>query len=141
MENILKIIQENSLTIRCLPEQVISYLTYREGDENRIYVDGDGNCIEDKREVVVQEHDLEYFQKQKPSKWCTDSPEVRFRNWKKNFPNGRKILKVTKKIKRAGWWFVKETKNTDSSVQFNQRYDFFAPTLDEAINLYLNSKK
>ena len=92
--------------------------------------------------MVIQNFDLEYFQKTKPAKWNTgNSPEKMFENWKKNFPNGRKLLKETKIVKNGGWWYVKETKNTDSTVRFSREHDkFFAPTLEEAIQLYLDSK-
>jgi len=140
MENIIDIIQKHSLTVRCLPHETISCWSYKEGDENIKYVDSNGKTIESKREVVVQNYDLEYFQKTKPSKWNTDSPEKRFENWKKNFPNGRKLLKETKTVKNGGWWFVKETKNTGGTVTFDRKHDkFFAPTLEKAVNLYLDS--
>ena len=90
---------------------------------------------------MIQDFDLGHFQKTKPAKWNTDSPEKRFENWKRNFPNGKKLLKETKTVKNGGWWYVKETQNTDSTVQFIRQYDkFFAPTLEEAIKLYLDSK-
>lgn len=140
MENIIDIIQKHSLTVRCLPYEVISYWSYKEGDENKKCVDSNMKPIESKKEVVIQEFDLEYFQKTKPTKWNTDSPEKRFETWKKNFPNGRKLLKETKSVKNGGWWYVKETKNTDSTVRFSREHDeFFAHTLEEAIKLYLDS--
>jgi hypothetical protein len=49
-------------------------------------------------------------------------------------------LKETKISEKGGWWYVKETKNTDSTVRFSREFDkFFAPTLEEAIDLYLES--
>jgi hypothetical protein len=140
MENIIDIIHKHSLTVRCLPYETVTCWTYTEGDENRKYIDSNGNPIEAKREVIIQNFDLEYFQKTIPPKWNTDTPEKRYENWKKNFPNGRKLLKETKTVKNGGWWYVKETKNTDSKIIFNSEYDkFFAPTLEEAIKLYLDS--
>ncbi|MBK7362639.1 MAG: hypothetical protein IPJ01_10125 [Micavibrio sp.] len=92
--------------------------------------------------MVVQDFDLEHFQKTKPTKWETRTPEQRFENWKKNFPNGRKLLREEREVKNGGWWYVKETPNTDSTVIFQREYDkFFAPTLEEAIQLFLDSKK
>ena len=140
MNNIIEIIQKHSLTVRCLPYEVVSYWNYKEGEENRNYIDSNGKPIEAKREVIVCDYDLEYFQKTKPSKYNTNTPEQRFEFWRKNNPNGRKLLKETKTVKNGGWWYVKETKNTDSTIIFNRKYDeFFAPTLDEAIQLYLDS--
>lgn len=111
MENLIKIIQENSLTVRCLPHKVVQHWTYKEGDENVIAVDSKGNRIIDKRSVI------------------TDN-------------KGRKMLRIEKNVDKGGWWYVKETKNTDSTVIFNRKYDtFFAPTLEGAIELYLQSKK
>jgi hypothetical protein len=138
--NLIDIIQKYSLTVRCLPYEVISYTTYKEGDENKIYVDSNGKLIEAKREVIIQDFDLEYFEKTKPTEFNTDTPEKRFENWKKNFPNGRKLLKTTKVTNNGGWWYVKETPHTDSNVQFSRKYDkFFAPTLVEAIKMFLES--
>lgn len=140
MENIAAIIQKHSLTVRCLPYETVNYWSYKDGDENKVYVDAKGNRIEAKREVIIQDFDLAHFQKTPPQKWCTDNPEKRFSNWRKNNPNGKKLLKETKTVKNGGWWYVKETKNTDSTIRFSREYDkFFAPTLEEAIRLYLNS--
>ena len=140
MKNIIEIIKKHSLTVRCLPYETVNCWSYKEGDENRKYVDSNGKTIEAKREVIIQDFDLTHFQKTKPTKYNTDTPEKRFENWKKNFPNGRKLLKETKIVKNGGWWYVKETKNTDSTVRFSREYDkFFAPTLEEAIQLYLDS--
>lgn len=142
MENIIKIIQEHSLTIRCLPHKVVNHWSYKEGDETKKYVDSKGNPSKSIRSVVVQDYDLEYFQKTPTPKWNTDSPEKRFANWKKNFPNGRKLLREERAVEKGGWWYVKETPNTDSTVTFSREYDkFFAPTLEEAIQLFLDSKK
>lgn len=138
--DIIDIIQKHSLTVRCLPHEVVSYWTYREGDENKKYVDSNGKPKEAKREVVIQEYDLEYFKKTKPIYKSADTPEKRYETWRKNFPNGRKLLKETRTVEHGGWWYVKETPNTDSTVRFSREYDkFFAPTLEEAIKLFLDS--
>jgi hypothetical protein len=140
MKNLIEIIQKNSLTVRCLPYETVAFWSYKEGDEHRRSVNSKGEEIISKKEVVIQDYDLAHFQKMKHGKWNTDSPEKRFANWKKNFPNGKKILKETKISEKGGWWYVKETKNTDSTVRFSREFDkFFAPTLEEAIDLYLES--
>lgn len=139
--DILDIIKKHSLTVRCLPYETISYWTYREGDENKICVDAFGSSSGGviKKEIVVQDYDLEYFKKT-VSKFNTDSPEKRYERFKRIYPNGRKLIKETKNVKNGGWWYVKETNNTSSMVEFNRKYDkFFAPTLEEAIKLYLDS--
>jgi len=52
----------------------------------------------------------------------------------------RKVIREERKANNGGWWYVKETKNISSNVQFSREYDkFFAPTLEEAINLFLKS--
>lgn len=107
--DIIKIIKKHSLTIRCLPEITVSYVTYREGDEKRNWVDSKGNPTKDTREVFITKE-------------------------------GKKLLKITRKIEKGGWWYVKETKHTSSTIYFNRKYDkFFAPTLEEALQLYLDS--
>jgi hypothetical protein len=141
MENIIEIIQKHSLTVRCLPHEVVECWTYIEGDELKKYVDSNGNPCQKTREVVVQNLDLAYFQNTHVSgKWNVGTPEERYEKWKKNFPNGKKLLKVTRKVEHGGWWYVKSAKNTDSTIRFDRKYDkFFAPTLEEAIKLYLDS--
>ena len=139
MKNIIEIIQKHSLVVRCLPYEVVLYRDYQEGDGLKKYVDSKGNTIEAKREVIIQNFDLEHFQITKPQKWDTDSPEMRYARWRKNFPNGRKLLKETRIVEKGGWWIVKGAKHTDSSITFSLKNDFCAPTLSEAIDLYLKS--
>jgi hypothetical protein len=141
MQNIIELIQKYSLTVRCLPYQVVNHWSYSEGDEHKEYVDSKGNPIESKREVIIQHLDLEYFQKTDvKGKWNAGTPEERFKRWKDANPNGKKILRETKEVEHGGWWYIKPTKNTDSTVVFNRDYDkFFAPTLEEAMNLFLES--
>lgn len=133
----IEIIAKHSLTVRCLPHETINYWTYREGDENKKYVDSNGNPIIRQLEVVIQNLDLEYFQKTPTTKYNIDSPEKRYEQWKKRFPNGKKLLKETKTVKHGGWWYVMETKHTGATVIFNDK--FLAPTLEEALQLYLDS--
>jgi hypothetical protein len=147
-EEILQIIADNFLCVRRLPFQVTSYWTYREGDEKTlggfdgrpIYLEG-GKTLNATREIVIQNFDLDHFKNEKPSKYCTDIPEKRYKNYIKSFPQGKKLIKETKIIEKGGWWYVKEVKNTSSTVRFSREYDeFFAPTLEEAIQIYLKSK-
>lgn len=113
-QSIEEIIREHSLTVRCLPYKVISYWTYHEGDEERCAkpsLDSNGNIRNVRMSVVFN--------------------EVR----------NKKLVREERDVEQGGWWYVKETKNTDSTVRFQRKYDkFFAPTLDEAIHLYLKSK-
>ncbi len=140
--DIINIIADNFLCVRRLPFQVISNWTYRDGDENKKYVDSKGNPSEAIKEVVVQDFDLEHFKNTKPDKWNKRTPEQRFADWKIRFPNGRKLLRETRNVKKGGWWMVKESRSTTDYVSFSIGHDtFFAPTLEEAIQLYLNSKK
>lgn len=107
--NIIEVIKEHSLTVRCLPHKKISYWTYHEGDENRKWVDSKGNPSKSKKSLVIRE-------------------------------DGKKLLKEERDIEHGGWWYVKQTKNTDSTVTFSRKYDkFFAPTIEEAVKLYLDS--
>lgn len=110
-EEIIQIIADHSLTIRCLPHVVITHCTYREGDEKRVWVDSNGKESQVIRTVVVNER-------------------------------GIRLLREERIVDKGGWWYVKETKCTDSTIIFNRKHDkFFAPTLSEAIQLYLDSKK
>lgn len=101
---IITIIAHYSLTIRCLPYEVISYWTYKEGDDE--YSRTPVHC---KREVIIKE--------------------------------GKKFLKEIRTVANGGWFYVKQTANTDSTVRFDREHDkFFAPTLAEAIQLFLKSR-
>jgi len=109
-QEILKTIADNFLCVRRLPFNVVIYWSYREGDENTKCVDSEGNPTKAKRSVVIRE-------------------------------DGKKLLKEERIIEKGGWWYVKPVNNTSSTVRFSREYDkFFAPTLEEAVQLYLNIK-
>jgi hypothetical protein len=98
--DIIKVIQDNSLTVRCLPHIVTTRWSYREGAK-----------LKDNQTIVFSE------------------------SWNIN------LVQEVREVENGGWWYVKETKNTSSTVQFSRKYDkFFAPTLEEAIQMYLDNK-
>ena len=145
VDNILKIIEDNFLCVRRLPFEVISYWNYSEGDEDRIKIPSfleDGTPIKDKKEIIIENLNLEYFQKTPPQDWDKDkTPEYRYERYKNMYPNGRKLIKNTKIVEKGGWWYVKKVNNTDSTVRFSNKTDkFFAPTLEEAVQLFLESQ-
>lgn len=117
MENLIEIIAKYSLTVRCLPHKVVSYWSYREGDEERVKrpsYDAKGNIRDVKRSVVTG-----------------------YGTW----PKDKKFLREERDVEHGGWWYVKETSITNSTVKFSREHDkFFAPTLEEAIQLFLDSK-
>lgn len=144
MENILEIIEKYSLTVRCLPHVVTRYLTYKDGDEHKKYTNPDGTPSEWKRSLIVQKFDLEHFEKTPPPEWYKNkTPKERLDIFLKIHPTGeRKLLKEEKEVKKGGWWYVKETPDTNSTVTFSRKYDkFLAPTLEEAIKMFMDSKK
>lgn len=109
-DELLQIITEHSLTIRCLPKIVITLWQFRPGDEEKFGVgiplyDNIGNITR----TIVQKGDKKYLQEEKT-------------------------------VEKAGWWYVEHTPHTDSIVRFS-KYSFLAPTLEEAIMLYLKSKQ
>ena len=120
-EEILKIISDNFLCVRRLPFEVITYWTYKEGDEHKLGSFGDriihtesGKTLNVKREVVTG-----------------------YGDW----PKDKKWIKETRQVEKGGWYYVKEVLNTSSTIRFQRKYDeFFAPTLEEAIQLYLKSR-
>jgi hypothetical protein len=126
-----------------LPHKVVSYWSYTEGAEKKKYVDSNGNPSKSVKSVVIQDYDLEHFQQTPPaSKWDKRTPLQRFEQFKKSFPNGRKLLREERHVDKGGWWYVKETPNTSSKVRFDRKNDkFFAPTLEESLQLFLDSKK
>ena len=110
-QEIIETIAKHFLCVRRLPYIVISHWIYKEGDENKKYVDSEGNPSAKKRTVVIRE-------------------------------DGKKLLREERVIEKGGWWYVKVVANTDSTVRFDRKYDkFFAPTLEEAITLYLETAK
>lgn len=140
MENILQIIADHFLVVRRLPFEVVSHKSYQEGDEYIKYLGADGSEIVAERTVVVQDFDLAYFQKTPPSFYDSSTPEERYARWKKDNPNGRKLLKTVRKVEKGGWWYVQPCKHTSSTVTFgNGDGNFVAPTLEEAVSLYLKS--
>lgn len=129
MENLIEIIQKYSLTVRCLPYIVEENWTYTEGQKLR-----------EDEELTYWKPTLKYFQKE-DLKFSSQSAEKRMETFYNKFPNGRAIAHRKRVVEKGGWWYVKETKNTDSTVRFNREYDkFFAATLEEAIELFLKSK-
>lgn len=140
-EQLLQAIADNFLCVRRLPFETVTYWTYTEGDENRKWVDANGNPSTAVRSVVIQDYDLAYYEKQERPKWSKQTPLERYNQWKKLYPNGQKLLKEVRTVDKGGWWYVKQVTNTDSTVRFNREYDkFFAPTLEEAVQLFLQSK-
>lgn len=139
-DEILKIIADNFLTVRRLPFKTISFLTYRDGDEMLKYVDVNGNPIEAKRTVIIQDFDLEHFKNTPPPEWSKNlTPEQRYERYKKANPNGRKLLREEKTVKNGGWYYVTKAQ-TSSKVDFSGIDVFKAPTLEGAIELYIKSK-
>ena len=55
--------------------------------------------------------------------------------------NGRKFIRQTKILEKGGWWIVTQVKHSLSAVEFSLKKDFVAETLEEALTLFLNSKK
>ena len=126
--NIIDIIQKNSLTVRCLPYKVTSKLSCPK------------NYNLQKNEVIeFWKPDLKYFSEN--NRW--DNPQKIMDKFYSNWgEKGRPFIVKTRNVEKGGWWYVKETKDTNSTIRFNRKYDkFFASTLEEAIKLYLDSKK
>ena len=121
-EEIIQVISDNFLCVRRLPFEVVSYWSYTEGDEKRlggfngkpIYLEG-GKTLNATREIVTG------YWAHRPDK---------------------KFIKEVKVIEKGGWWYVKPVRSTGSTVMFNRKHDkFFAETLEEAVKLFLESKK
>ena len=106
------------------------------------------NCIE-----IIQKHSLtvrclphkvvSHWAYREGQKIKDNQTIVELPKWSK-LPHlkDRKFIKEVREVKCGGWWYVKETKHTYSSVEFSRKSDkFFAPTLEEALGLYLDSIK
>jgi hypothetical protein len=127
--DVIEIITKHSLTVRCLPYEVVSKWTYREGQK-----------LKENQELVYWKPDIDYFKNLKILDLRT--ARNRMKDFYKRFPDGKPVVKETRLVKKGGWFYVKETKNTDSTVRFNRDFDkFFAPTLEEAIKLFLKEKE
>lgn len=112
---IIDTIQKYSLTVRCLPFETVNMFT---AYDNEVLREG---CTE-----YFWKPDDEYFKNTKSfghSNW-----EARKTQFYTKFPNGRRFFKETKTVDKGGWWYVKETKNTNSTIKFDRQHDkFFAP--------------
>lgn len=139
-DEIIEIISKYSLSVRCLPKEVVTYLTYHEGDENKEFSDPFGSLEVVIKDVIPEDCNLSYFRKNIPN-FNRLTHKQKFDEWKKFNPSPQKVLKETHKLEKGGYWFVKEVPNTYSTVRFERNNDFFAPTLIEAIMLFLESKK
>jgi len=126
MGDILKIIKENGLSIRQIPDQVVALY------ELRHFTEGDTTVEEIIRKNVTQK-DFEYL-----SKHFTDKTLIRFQGGNIY----RKFCRRVKVPKDAGKWMVKEVHNTSTSVRWDSRTDIPFDTLEEAVlSWYQNSKK
>lgn len=134
-DDIIEIISKHSLTVRCLPKEVVNYYIYHEVDENKEFSDPFRTL-----EIVIENFNLDHFKTTRYD-FGNLTPEQRFNNFKRNFPSGRKLLKETRKVEKGGYWYVKEVLDTYSTVRFDRDYAFFAPTLVEAIMLFLETKE
>lgn len=121
---IIDTIKKFSLTVRCLPFET-----------QTMFAAKDDEVLKDGFTEYFWKPDDEYF-KNVSINW-----ESRKTQFYSRFPNGRRFFKETKKVDKGGWWYVKETKNTHSTIVFNRQNDkFFAPTLEQAIELFFKSK-
>lgn len=126
-EEIIQIIAENSLTVRCLPLEVKEAYSFKQEEFDK------GGY-----ELKIWCPDLEYFENSQ----FLGNAKSRYEAFYKRFPKGRKFMVRTRYPEKGGWWYVKEKPDTSSTVCFNRKHDkFFAPSLEEAVQLYLNSKK
>lgn len=127
-EEIIQSIADNSLTVRCLPHIVTSKSSVR--DVNKLQ---EGSVLE------YWQPDLEYFVTMNKYSNGQKLMDNFYSRWGEK---GRPFEVKKTKVEKGGWWYVKETQDTSSTVIFSRKYDeFFAPTLEEALQLYLSSKK
>lgn len=133
-EQIIQIIQDHALTVRCLPHVVVERWSHN-----------DRWTLQEGDELEYWKPTMDYFMKvttygKQGSQERKNEASKRLKKFYETFPDGRAIVKRTRQVEHAGWWYVKQTKNTDSTVRFSRKYDkFLAPTLEEAIKLYLIS--
>ena len=125
--DIVRIIKENSLTVRCLPE-VVTYKHAYSKDYK----------LKDNEKIEYWKPGLKYFSENNKYSNPQKMMDNFYTTWGKK---GRPFVVGSRQVDKGGWWYVKEVGNISSMVRFDREYDkFFAPTLKEAIELYLDSK-
>ena len=102
--DVLSIIQEHSLCVRCIPKTLVSRWRTLPGDLNRAMYAVEGV----KKSYMFDEKSNMY------------------------------IVSEEKTPSNAGMWYVHPAKHNHSTVMFSKT-SFIAPTIEEAIQLYLNS--
>jgi len=121
-QNILDIIQKYSLVVRCLPLEI----------KKTWYPKTDETLNEDFVESYWTPDD-DYFKKVHSVGWL-----ARKNQFYEKFPNGRRIFSQIKPVENiGGWWIVKQVEDTGNNVVFSKEHDFLAPTLAEAIEMFL----
>lgn len=116
--DILKIIEENGLSIRQIPKIIINRYDIRHHKP--------GNKIETWKPTI------EYFQNQS----FGGSPESRMKYFYQKFPEGRQFTVEEKIPTNAGKWMCKQIGNTDSMVKWDMRTDNLADTLEESVLMW-----
>lgn len=121
--NILKIIIENGLSIRQIPEKLDytwSINNHKEGNE----------IIED----TINPKNYNYNYKPFKEKY-KDDPNYKF------YDDVQKIVRLLTKETvfptYAGYWMCKKVNSTSSTVSWNIKTDNLAPTLEESVKLFL----
>lgn len=114
--DILEMIDKHNLSIRKIPLQTVELYElqhYKEGDEI----------------VTLTKEEQE-------KRWRKESAE----RFIKRFPEGRKFCRRIKIPDHAGWYMCKQVNSTDTTVRWNIKTDYLAPTLEESINLFLKDE-
>lgn len=96
--NILELIQQHSLIVRCLPHVVVSHWRLREGETPD---------LKENQTIVTRD--------------------------------GREYLREEKAVEKGGWWIIQRAAHTGATINFSLKKDYVAPTIEEAMQMFLDS--
>lgn len=121
MNETLSAIIKHGLSIRQIPLEVVSLLTFSSGlntPENPEIVEYE---VTDKG---IKKYLLE--KKQNDPNWRFDGEKI-----------FRRFIRIVKIPKNAGFWMCKKVSNTSSRVEWSSKTDNLAPTLEESVKKFL----
>jgi len=106
-EDVLKTISDNFLCVRRLPFEVISYWSYTEGDENKKWVDSNGNPSKAKKSLFIRKDGRKFLKEERPIE------------------------------KGGWWYVKQVENTGSTVRFSREYDKFFAPTLIEAVELFI----
>ena len=87
--------------------------------------------------IKMWKPEIDYFEKN----YGPTEAQAIMKNFYMRFPEGRKFMVLTQVPDNAGYWMCKQYPRTSSSMEWKKAECHLAPTLEESVKLFLDSKK